>query len=210
MTSSRQETFTSDTLSSITQYKCLSLLLSLSLCLSERGEKRSMKPVTVIMMEIIMTTVRIIVLTLFVFKTLFYFVCFTPCSSRPDSIVSLKMCLCLFYFWDKKKDKYIKISPHSEGFGVLALFHAVFSSSTSSSVHPKNIQLAENVNENTYFFYSCLSVSVVSSSLCLHPPFSLELACFFKRHVNLPSHLYRSFLCSCICLYAPPSRIPVP
>lgn len=78
-----------------------------------------------------------------------------------------------------------------------------------------NIRLAENVNENTYFFYSCLSVSVVSSSAsaCVRVALSSFVtqfrACLFlyAPH-NLPSHFYRSFLCSCICLYAPfPPRI---
>lgn len=53
--------------------------------------------------------------------------------------------------------------PHSQGYSILTLFML----SSPPQPHPpfikgkKNIQLAENVSENTYFFYLCLSVSVV-------------------------------------------------
>lgn len=58
----------------------------------------------------------------------------------------------------------------------------------------KIIQLAENVNENTYFFYLCLSVSVVSSSAsaCIRVALSSSvtrfraLPVFFTRHVIDP------------------------
>lgn len=82
----RQETFTSDTLSSITRVMSLCLFLSLSLFLSDTQRKESwtdgemfsfrenllMIPITIILMEILMITiiimtVVIIVLILFVF-----------------------------------------------------------------------------------------------------------------------------------------------
>lgn len=69
--------------------KCLSLFLSLSFALWHTHKKKNwtrrdvfsfrekwlMIPITIILMEIIIMTVRIIVLILFVFKTPFYFVC---------------------------------------------------------------------------------------------------------------------------------------
>lgn len=81
----RQETFTSDTLSSITRVMSLCLFLSLSLFLSDTHRKESwtdgemfsfreklMIPITIILMEILLITiitmtVVIIVLILFVF-----------------------------------------------------------------------------------------------------------------------------------------------
>lgn len=74
--------------------------------------------------------------------------------------------------------------------------------------HPpfiKNIQLAENVNENTYFFYLCLSVSVVWSlaSACIRVALSsfrtrFRACLFLYAPHNLPSHFHRPFLCSCL------------
>lgn len=66
----------------------------------------------------------------------------------------------------------------------------MLSSPPQPQPHPpfikKIIQLAENVNENTYFFYLCLSVSVVIGlhRVALSSWFSLELACFFMHHIT--------------------------
>lgn len=102
----------------------MSLFLSLSLFFSltqkeaELGEtsfreKLLMIPITIILMEIIIMTVRIIVLILFVFKTPFYFVCLlhvrvtlvpTPsCNSVENVFVPF------FIFGIKRRKKIYKI-----------------------------------------------------------------------------------------------------
>lgn len=96
------------------------------------------------------------------------------------------MCLCLFIFGIKRRKNNLKIccrASLSRPRSILALFVL------SSPPHPpfiKNIRLADNVDENTYFFYSCLSVSVVCHqplpafvSLCLRPS-RLELPVSFR------------------------------
>lgn len=101
--------------------------------------------------------------------------------------------------------------PHSQGYSILTLFpccllllNLILHSSRVKKRKKKNSQ-----QKITYFFYLCLSVSVVFV-ISLH----LCRSVFIHRSVQSlpvslcttypPRHFYQSFLCSCICLYAPP------
>lgn len=104
--------------------------------------------------------------------------------------------------------------PHSQGNSIphsLSCCPLLLDLILHSSRVKKIYKLAENVNENTYFFYLCLSVSVVSSSSCIHVALSSFVtrlrACLFLYASHNPLGRFFSLsTCSSFCTFSSPDH----
>lgn len=115
-------------------------------------------------------------------------------------------CLCAFFIFLDKRKKYIIFAtlPHSQGYSNPRFFFMLSSPPQPHSPFikgKKKYTISRKCQWNTYFFYLCLSVSVVSSvsacfcvMLCsVFQSFILELNLFLYEPHNLPSHFYQLF-----------------
>lgn len=186
---SGQETFTSVTLGSIPQHP-------LSLCL-QRAELETFT---------IDTNNNNNSINFICFWN-FFILYTTPCTFHSCSWLHLVIqfkCLCLFLFSEI-------ILRFTEG--RLSLCHAFFSSSTSTRQGWKNIQLAANVNEDTYFS-TCAFLRLLSRH---QPPLSSFIVQFSARlflsaPCNQPSHFHQPFFAHVFvyCTFSPDHPILCP